>query len=238
MRNLWPLIALFVLLMATSCTTSFAQLETSYVPHDQGRPVQVYPRLKGEACEYKLFGLIGIAGDRSTNAAIAKMTRGSAKIDNLFGIQVDTSSTFYVFVSKNCTNVSAYPVVYKDAQPKQQLFESNMMAGRLVKKPAAVGGGAAPTPTPKPTPTPTPTYRPATKPTPTPVAKPREVYPTKRECEGKCANFAKLWRGSDAIRSTISGQCVKKCLTPEKKAYRQCIENASKIDDIAKCNSM
>jgi len=221
------------MVLGISCTTSFSQLQTSYVPHDETRPVQVYPRLKGSACEWKLFGLLGVGGDRSANTAIAKMTRGSAKIDNLFGLQVEESTGFYLLISKVCTNVSAYPVVYKDANPKRQLFEANMMAGRLVKQPAAPGGGTvAPTPTRT---TPTPTYRP---PTTAPAPTPRAVLPTKRQCESKCTKFAKLWSGSNAIRSTIRGQCVKKCLTPENGAYRDCIDGASKIDDIAKCNSM
>ncbi len=234
MRNLWPVLLVAVLVLGVSCTTSFRQLQTSYVPHDESRPVQVYPRLKGTACEWKLFGMLGVGGDRSTNAAISAMTRGSAKIDNLFGIQIEESSNFYLLVSKACTNVSAYPVVYKDANPKRQLFEPNMMAGRLVKQPASPGG-SAPAPAAVPTETrPTQPYSPPTA----PPAAPRELLPTKKECEGKCTDFAKLWSGSDAIRSTIRGQCVKKCLVPENGAYRDCIDGASKIDDIAKCNGM
>ncbi len=233
MKYLCPILLVVIMVLGVSCTTSFIQLQTSYVPHNESRPVQVYPRLKGAACEWRLFCRFKVGGDRSSNLAIAKMTRGSAKIDNLFGVQVEQSSACYLFVGKSCTNVSAYPVVYKDANPKRQLFEANMMAGRLVKQPAAPGGGTvAPTPTRT---TPTPTYRPT--PTTPPVA-PRAVLPTERQCEEKCTKFAKLWSGSNAIRSTIRGQCVKKCLTPENGAYRDCIDGASKIDDIAKCNSM
>lgn len=232
MRYLCPIFLVVVMVLGVSCTTSFSQLQTSYVPHDETRPVQVYPRLTGTACEWKLFGLLGVGGDRRANTAIGKMTRGSAKIDNLFGLQVEESSEYYLLVSKVCTNVSAYPVVYTDSNPKRQLFEANMMAGRLIKQPAAPSGGFAPAPT-HPTTTPAPTYRPTT---PSPAA--RAVLPTKRQCEGKCTDFAKLWRGSNAIRSTIRGQCVKKCLTPENGAYRDCIDGASKIDDIARCNSM
>lgn len=234
MRYLWPVL-LVVMLVGVSCTTSLSQLQTSYVPHDESRPVQVYPRLKGSACEWRLFCAFKVGGDRSVNSAIAAMTRGSAKIDNLFGVQVEESQSCFLLVSKVCTDLSAYPVVYKDANPKRQLFEANMMAGRLVKQPASPGGGTA-------APAPTNTGARNTQPykttaTPTPTAPPA-LLPTKKECEAKCARFAKLWSGSDAIRSTIRGQCVKKCLSPENNAYRSCIDGAAKIDDIAKCNGM
>jgi hypothetical protein len=237
MRKLLPLLGIAVLLLGVSCTTTFHQLESAYVPHDAARSSQVYPRLTGEACEWKLFGLLGVGGDASVNEAIGKMTRGSAKIDNLIGVQVEGTSAFYFFVSKNCTRVSAYPVVYRDTVPKLQLFEGNMMTGKLVKKPAVSGSGdVAPAPSPTPTPAPTPTYAPTPAPTPAPA--PKEALPTKSQCETKCSRFATLWKGSDAIRATIRGQCVKKCLKPENGAYRDCIDSASKIDDIAKCNSM
>ncbi len=236
------LIALtLAVLLAPACTNSFRQLETAYAPHDFARPVQVYPRLSGEACEWRLFGIIAVSGDNSATEAMSKLTRSSPKIDNLVSVQVMEHNANYVFVSKSCTVVSANPVVYKDTLPKWELFEANMMAGRLVKKPDVTPGGApapgpvANTPTPAPTGKSGPVVKKEEPPTPVPAKK---SAPTQAQCEAKCANFATLWKGSDAIRGTIRGQCVKKCLQPENEAYRSCIEGASKIDDIGKCNNM
>jgi len=240
MRSL--IVLSLAVLLIPACTTSFRQLETAYAPHDFARPVQVYPRLSGEACQWRLFGFIAVAGDNSAVEAMAKLTRSSPKIDNLVSVQVMEQNANYLVVSKSCTVVSANPVVYKDTLPKWQLFEANMMAGRLVKQPEVTPGGTvAPGPTPPPVgPAPIaktgPTVKKEEPPTPAPAAK--KSAPTQAQCESKCANFATLWKGSDAIRGTIRGQCVKKCLQPENEAYRSCIEGASKIDDIGKCNNM
>ncbi|MBM4352820.1 MAG: hypothetical protein FJ109_03340 [Deltaproteobacteria bacterium] len=236
MRSLPAL--LLAVLLASACTTTFRQLETSYAPHDFSRPVQVYPRLAGEACEWRLFGLIAVSGDNSATEAMSKLTRSSAKIDNLLSVQVMENNVNYLVVSKSCTHVSAYPVVYKDTLPKWEPFEGNMMSGRLVKKPeVSPGGGAVPTPVSPPPPGKTgPTVKRDEPPIPPPPTK--STVPTQSQCESKCASFATLWKGSDAIRGTIRGQCVKKCLQPENEEYRKCIEGASKIDDIGKCNNM
>jgi len=237
MRSLLAL--LLVALLASACTTSFRQLETSYAPHDFSRPVQVYPRLTGEACEWRLFGFIAVSGDNTATEAMGKLTRSSAKIDNLVSVQVMEHNANYLVISKSCTVVSGYPVVYKDALPKWEPFEANMMAGRLVKKPDVSPGGT-PSPQGPVAPPPSgksgPTVKRDVPPPPEPA--PKNSAPTQQQCESKCANFAVLWKGSDAIRGTIRGQCVKKCLQPENAEYRKCIEGASKIDDIAKCNNM
>jgi hypothetical protein len=233
-----------VAVLSVACTTSFKQLHTSYAPYDKQRPVQVYPRLTGQTCEWWLFGAIPVGGDGSVNTAISKMTRGSAKIDNLVGMQVEGYTVNYLVVSKKCVNVSGYPVIYKDTEGKWELFDKNMMDGKLVKKPAVSGGGNAAASSQPTTGTVSGRTTGKTK-TKTHRTEPRvkveprkSSVPSKTQCETTCSKFARLWKGSDAIRSTIRGQCVTKCLKPENNSYRNCIKGASKIDDIARCNSI
>jgi len=241
MRKSWPLLGVALLGLCLSCSTSFKQVVPSYVPYNESRPIQVYPRLTGESCEWKLFALFPISGSNQVNAAVASMTRGSTKIDNLFGFQVEEKTRNYLVVSSRCTLVSGYPVIYKDTDVKWQLFEPNMMTGKLVKKPPVSRGGAATKTSTTTTRKTGKSYKPRAKtgrPARTTSPTTGSSGPTKKQCETKCARFATLWKGSDAIRSTIRAQCIKKCLKPGNDKYRQCIERASKIDDIAKCNSM
>lgn len=239
MQRVHALIVAAALVLATGCLSSTQQLESSYVPYDAARPVQVWPRLKGESCEWRLFGVIGVGGSNSLNAALAKMTRGSTKIDNLLGVHIEKRDEFYVVVSRACTVVSGYPVVYKDTGPKFQLFERNMMTGKVGQKKPAIGHPPKTTPSGGTTGGGT-TYKPTVKTTPVKRVKtqPKTSAPTKGQCDTKCAKFATLWKGSDAIRSTIRGQCIKKCLKPDNVAYRDCIDTARKLDDIARCNGM
>jgi hypothetical protein len=235
------LACLVVASLASGCITSFQHAQDSFAPYDFGRPAQVYPNLKGEACEHRLFGFWKVSGDASASAAIATMTRGSAKIDNILGYQVEQKTGFWLLGFTSCTVVSGYPVIYKDSNPKWQLFEGNMVAGKLVAQPAVTPASAGPGPSvpsvpvaaDKPAAGPVKTSKPAGLP-------PREAdaAPTQEECDGMCGKFATLWKGSDAIRSTIRGQCVKKCLKPENKTYRNCIDGASKLDDISRCNAL
>ena len=241
MNRLYAALLIGVLASTVSCAQTFSHSQPSYVPHDAGRPLQVYPRLKGESCQWRLLGLWGIGGDNSLSAAIGKMTRGSKKIDNVFAVNVEKKVGYFFLLSRHCTVASGYPVVYKDTLPKQELFEDNMMHGKLVKKPAVSGGGGTVS-------TPRVTHTGGTSSGSYGGTKSGGTYkapttsrssaPTKKQCDGKCTKFSKLWKGSDAIRSTIRGQCVKKCLKPDNHGYRTFIDNASKIDDIAKCNGM
>jgi len=232
-----------LLAICAGCTTTYRHAQDSFAPYDFGRPAQVYPNLKGEACSHQLFWVWTVSGDSSAAAALAAMTRGSAKIDNIIGFQVEEKWGFWLVGTTTCTVVSGYPVVYKDANPKWQLFEPNMAAGKLVAQPPvtpATSGASAPSlPAPVGAARPGTTGTPAAKPT-TPTLPPREAdaAPTQSDCDSMCSKFASLWKGSDAIRSTIRGQCVKKCMKPENKTYRNCIDGASKLDDIARCNAL
>jgi hypothetical protein len=239
MPRVQALIVAAAMVLTAGCLSSTQQLESAYVPYDSARPVQVWPRLKGESCEWRLFGVIGVGGDNSLNAAVAKMTRGSTKIDNLLGVHIEKRDEFYLVVGRSCTLISGYPVVYKDTGARFQLFERNMMDGKLGEKKPAVGRPAKPTPAGGTTGGGT-TYQPTVKTSPVKhvEAPPKASAPTKGQCDKKCARFATLWKGSDAIRSTIRGQCIKKCLKPENVNYRDCIDGASKLDDIARCNGM
>ena len=224
--------------LLVSCNTTFRHAQDSYAPYDFSRPVQVYPRLSAEACEHRLLGIWTVSGEATIGNALARLTRGSAKIDNIMAYQVGEKWGFWFLGVTSCTVVSGYPVLYKDTAPKLELFEANKLAGRLVKKPEV----AMPSKTPAPyVPTTTggtgSTYTPK-KVAPAPLAPRKAAGPTKRGCEKSCGKFAGLWKGSDAIRSTIRMQCVKKCMQPENSAYRKCIDGAAKIDDIARCNSM
>jgi len=243
--------------MLPACASTFVHMQESYVPHDNSRPAQVLLRVTGEACEWKLFGLFAVSGDNSANTAMADLTNSSPKIDNILAVHVIETSTWYLLVSKACTEVSGYPVVYKDTLPKLALFDVRMLrAGEKVRASDLAKGGvqmsASVMPTPEVAPTatvtPTPTTSTAVKKgtevkktvavTKTVTPPPAESAPTQAQCEAKCGKFAGLWKGSDAIKTTIRGQCVKKCLVPGNKAYRECIEDASKIDDITRCNSL
>ena len=63
-------------LLAAGCATSFEHMQEAYVSHDDGRPSQIYPRLKGKSCEWRLLGLIPITGDKRVNQAVAPASRG------------------------------------------------------------------------------------------------------------------------------------------------------------------
>ena len=229
--------ALFVsVALLVSCNTTFRHAQESYAPYDFSRPAQVYPRLSAEACEHRLLGFWKVSGDASVGNALARLTRGSAKIDNIMAYQIEDRWGFWLIGITSCTVISGYPVLYKDTASKLELFEANKLAGRLVKKPEIGAPSKAPAPYVPPKGG-TGTYTPR-KVSPAPLPPRKEAGPTKRGCEKSCGKFADLWKGSDAIRSTIRMQCVKKCMQPENSGYRKCIDGASKIDDIARCNSM
>ena len=241
MRPFLTVTILVALSCAAGCNTTFRHLVTSYAPHDETRPVQVYPRAQGEACSSKILFFIPV-GDNSTTTALLRMTKGSPQVDNILTYQVEEKWAFWLLGYTSCTVVSGYPVIYKDDRGKWKLFETNMLQGKLVSKPEVSE------PTPYKTkiddgqPAPkkeveTKTETSETEPVPFPPKK-RETGPTQAECEQMCADFAKVWQGSDAIRATIRGQCMKKCLDPENEAYRECIKGAKKLDDITRCNSM
>ena len=223
---------------ASACNYSAVEIRESYIPMEDGRPHKMSYRRTGEACTSRLFGFIPLGGSTRLDAAVSKMTRNSEKVDNILGLHVEEKWTFWLLGTTNCTVVSGYPVIYVDDMPKRGVFSGRMMYG------PAGGGVAAPStpmretppvvaPTPRPTPTP-PTHTTA----PTPKPEPRTATPTKAECEKKCARFAGIWKGSDAIQGTIRRNCVQKCVKPDKKAYRSCIDSASSIEDIGKCNNL
>ena len=229
-------ILLVSVVLLAACNTTFRHAQESYAPYDFSRPAQVYPRLTAEACEHRLLGIWTISGESTVGNALARLTRGSAKIDNIMSYQVEQKWGFWFLGTTSCTVISGYPVLYKDTAPKLELFEANKLAGRLVKKPQVATPTKAPAPYTPPSGG-TGTYTPK-KVAPAPLAPRKEKGPTKRGCEKSCGKFSQLWKGSDAIRSTIRMQCVKKCLQPENSSYRKCIDGAAKIDDIARCNSM
>jgi len=222
---------------ASGCNHSAVEIRESYIPMEDGRPHKMSYRRTGEACTYRLFGFIPMGGSTRVDAAVSKMTRNSEKIDNILALHVENKWSFWVLGTTNCTVVSGYPVIYVDDKPKRGVFSRRMVYG------PAGGGVAAPStpmretppvvaPAPRPAPTPTPAIAPTPRPTP------RAATPTKAECEKKCARFASIWKGSDAIQGTIRRNCIKKCVKPERKAYRNCIDAASSIEDIGKCNNL
>lgn len=245
--------------LAGACNTSFNELQNSYLPHDISRPLQMYPRASGEACEHRLLFFIPL-GDSSINDAVLDLTKGSDKVDNLFGVQVETRWSFWLLGNSVCTRVSAHPVVYKDSRVKLTPFETNMMLGRLTRNPPVSNttGGAPEAPaeplapravqgeTPYVPPTKvdtvpkTPTI-PTTPTTPVVVKAPEppaDPAPTQAECDSKCGRFSALWEGSDAIKATIRSGCVKKCMVKTNKEYRKCIEGAASVSDISRCNAI
>lgn len=244
-------LAFVCIAMLCGCARSFISSRTAYAPHDFARPAQVYPKLEAEACEHRLLGIWKLSGEASVRSAVGEMTKGSAKIDNLVAFEVESKMGFWLLGTTNCTVVSGYPVMYKDTLPHMELFEDNMLAGDLVRKPTTIPGtqggsgvSATYTPTPREQPRTTPRTTPRVHTTPRvktgTTLPPRKVEsgPTKKQCERMCRDFSKLWKGSDAIRSTIRATCVKKCLVPDNRTYRNCVDTASGIDDISRCNSM
>ncbi len=257
MKQLVMLVTIGVLFGA--CNTSFNELQATYLPHDISRPLQMYPRAAGEACEHRILFFIPL-GDSSVNEALMDLTKGSDKVDNLFGVQVESRWSFWLLGTSQCTRVSAHPIVYKDSKVKLTPFEVNMMSGRLVRTPpvsnAAAGSndasvdplaprGTIPeTPYVPPTrvdPIPPRNPTPPTNPTP-PVVKlpdpPADPAPTQAECDSKCGRFSGLWEGSEAIKGTIKSGCVRKCMVKEKKEYRKCIDSAGSVADISRCNAI
>jgi len=225
------------------CNYSAVEVRESYIPMEPARPHKMSYRRSGEACTSRLFGFVPLGGSTRIDAAIAKMTQGSDRIDNILGLHVENKWAFWVLGTTNCTVVSGYPIIYVDDNQKRGVFSRRMMYGP--------GGGAAAapstpvratppvvaaTPRPKPTPAPPPAAAPTAAPAPKPAARP--AAPTKAECESRCARFAGIWKGSAAIQGTIRRSCVQKCLKPAKKAYRDCVDSASSIEDIGKCNNL
>ena len=213
------------------CKTTTVEVRDSYLPMEMGRPYKMSYRRSAEVCGSREKGSSWVSD------AIAKMTQNSDKVDNILWLHIEMTSGL-----SQCVNVSGYPIIYVDNQQKRGAFSRRMMYGPK-------GGGAVAPSTPAQATPPivadTPTYVPAPVPTPgpapTPVAAPtppKVVTPTKAVCEGKCAKFAGIWKGSAAIQGTIRRNCVQKCVKPDKKAYRDCIDGASSIEDIGKCNNM
>lgn len=246
------IVAFLCVAILWGCSRSFMGSRTAYIPHDFARPVQVYPKLEAEACEHRILGVWTVSGEASLRAAVGEMTKGSSKIDNLLGFEVENKTGFWLLGTTSCTVVSGYPVMYKDTLPHVEPFEDNMLIGELVRKPTIIPGtqGGAGTPVAYAAPqrdnrgssSSGTTTRVDTTPrvrTTTPLPTRRDdSAPSSGQCERMCGDFAKLWKGSDAIRSTIRATCVKKCLVPENRTYRNCIDTASSIDDISRCNSM
>jgi hypothetical protein len=217
-----------LLALLAGCTTTAVEVRDAYLPIEPGRPYKMSYRRSAQVCGSRAEGASWVSD------AVAKMTQNSDRIDNILGLHVETSSNGF----SQCVAVSGYPIIYVDNQPKRGVFARRMMFG-------PGGGGAAAPSTPMretppiaaaPTPAPTPTPVPAPTPAPTPAPKPKTI--TKAECESKCARFSGIWKGSAAIQGTIRRNCVQKCVKPEKKAYRDCIDGASSIEDIGKCNNM
>lgn len=215
------------------CSTTTLEVRESYLPMEPGRPYKMSYRRNGEVCGKRAEGGSWVSD------AVAKMTQSSDRIDNILGLHVEMRSSGF----SQCVAVSGYPIIYVDNQPKRGVFARRMMYGP--------GGGADAAPStpmretppiasaPAPAPAPVPV---AAAPAPTPVAAPapapKPATPSKAECEGKCARFSGIWKGSAAIQGTIRRNCVQKCVKPEKEAYRDCIDGASSIEDIGKCNNM
>ncbi|MFH1530649.1 MAG: hypothetical protein ABIK09_07960 [Pseudomonadota bacterium] len=217
--------------LVAGCSTTVVEVRESYLPLEPGRPYKLSYRRSGEVCGSRTPGASWVAD------AIATMTQNSDKIDNVLGLHVETKSSLF----SQCVAVSGYPVLYVDNQPKRSPFSRRMMSGPsgggeaspstpMYESPPVVGASPTPTPTPGPSLTPTPT------PTPTPAS--TSSAPTQAECEAKCARFSGIWKGSAAIQGTIRRNCIQKCLKPEKKAYRDCIDAAASIEDIGKCNNL
>jgi len=218
-----------LLALLVGCSTTVLEVRESYLPMEPGRPYKMSYRRSGEVCGGRAPGASWVAD------AIAKMTQNSDRVDNVIGLHVEMRTKGL----SQCVAVSGYPIIYVDNQPKRGVFARRMMYG--------AGAGAAPstpmreTPpvigsAPTYAPTPAPTVAPA--PTPAPIPKPKNATPSKAECESKCARFAGIWKGSAAIQGTIRRNCVQKCVKPDKKAYRDCIDGAGSIEDIGKCNNL
>ena len=230
-------------LVSLACNTTFRQVEKSYLPHDQNRAMQVYPRLTGEACEQRILFFIPI-GDSSVNKALGQLTKYSTQVDNILGVQVEDKWSFWLLGSTHCTVVSGYPVLYKDNGAHWQPFEKNMMMGKLLRAPVVSGQGQTPARSNATTSSPIPSL---TEPVemaapvrtePVAPAAVRNETPTQPMCEEKCGRIGNLWNGSDAVRSAIRKQCMGKCLKPEKKDYRDCIDSAKSWDDLRQCNKL
>jgi hypothetical protein len=241
-KLLYSLVVLSV--FVGGCATHFNQVSDTYLPLEPNRPLKISYKITGEACETFLLGLIPVSGDNRVEKAIAEMTRNNEQIDNVVGLTVETRETFYVVAIQRCTIASGYPAMYVDNQPKRRLFSREFMEG-----PTAV---AEPTPAPA-----APAATPGAVPVdPSQVAAPQQpqapapqqflpppqpqapALPTEAQCKKSCSRFAGLWKGSVSIKGTIERNCVNKCLTPAAAAYRDCINAASKVDDIGRCNNL
>ena len=257
MRRVLTVVVMVALL--AGCNTAFRDMQATYLPNDVSRPHQMYPRVAGEACEHRFLFFIPI-GAASLNDAIFDMTKGKEKVDNLFAVQVEEKWSFWLLGSSSCLRVSAHPVTYKDNLVKIAPFEWNNMNGNLVRVPPVantVGGADTAEPyNPRGTVPGTPYVQPVQPVQPIqpiqpvqpvkpvqpvqPVVKvpPPDPAPTQAECDAKCTTFSALWEGSPAIKATIRSGCVKKCMVKENKAYRSCIEGASSVSDISRCNAV
>jgi hypothetical protein len=46
------------------------------------------------------------------------------------------------------------------------------------------------------------------------------------------------YAGSAVVQATVKRQCQEKCMTPEKKAYRMCLDKTSTWDQVKACNKL
>jgi hypothetical protein len=240
-KLLLPIIALSV--FVGGCATHFNQVSDSYLPLEPNRPLKISYKISGEACETFLFYVIPVSGDDRVEKAIAEMTRNNEQIDNVVGLTIETRLTHYVFAGQWCTIASGYPAQYVDNQPKRRLFSREFMEGpTAVAEPAPEPAPAAATmPAPQSDPNQLAAQQQALAPVPQQMMAPAPqapALPTEAQCKKTCSRFAGLWKGSVSIKGTIERNCVNKCLTPAAMAYRDCINAASKVDDIGRCNNL
>lgn len=245
------LLSILATAVLMGCNVTYQQMETTYLPHNDARPQKVFARQSAQACSHRILFFIPV-GDNSVNKAVGNLTHYHPRVDNLLGVQVEQTWGFWLLGQTVCTRVSAYPVAYTDAGPHWQPFDMGKMEGTGE---ASQAGGSTAVATTPPTPStpvtsvtsestppgttdlPPRTVEPRTTYTPPPKP-PEDPKPTQADCDRMCGRTAGFYEGSSVVQSTIRRQCVDKCLTPEKKAYRMCIEKAQNWDQVKACNKL
>lgn len=236
------LISALALMLLAGCSYQLKQVSDTYLPVEPNRPMKISYRISGQACEKYLFFAfpLGDDGDR-IGKAIAEMTRNNEQIDNVVGLHVETSTSYWVVGETRCTVVSGYPVLYADSQPKRRLFARDMVEGpfavgdpQAAAQPVQAAAAAAPAATAQSQVAAQPVQQVQMAPQ-QPVGPP---MPTEQSCKKSCSRFSGLWKGQASIRGTIEKNCVNRCLSPASIAYRDCVDRANKVDDIARCNAL
>ncbi len=249
---------LLVLGSSSGCVNHAVNISPSLGPVDATRPMVRYKPIQGEVCNPILFYGIPL-GDNSLIDALWEMKR-LIGVDGYVEVAVEERYIYWVFGYTVCTVVTAYPFTYGDepkpisvrgqGSPRDVGYASAPATGggggsgsrdsygggggssagsgggsggssggsgstgggsSSGSGETIYGGGSATT-------------------------APAPVGPSHAECQSACERFGKLAGTSELIQRVVAQRCVERCDGGDA-GYFSCVNGATAVDDVKRCNA-